>query len=92
MSRPGDESTRLDAGDARLVERLRDGYGPETTSPARRAAFNAALRQRLGRRPWRAWTLAAATTACALTLAWLALPGRAPHATPVAIPAASLAG
>ncbi len=91
MSRSRDEATRLGADDAALVERLREGYGPETLSPARRAAFDSALRKRLERPARPVWTLPVTATAIAIALVWLALPGNAPDESSVAARAASLA-
>ncbi len=89
MSRSRDEASRLGADDAALVERLRAGYGPESLSPARRAAFDTALRTRLERPALRVWALAAAVSAAALV--WFALPGGGPHGTQVATPGAAVA-
>lgn len=41
------EPSTLDRDDARLVARVRDAWAPEPLTPARRAAFDAGLQERL---------------------------------------------
>jgi hypothetical protein len=90
MSRNDDA---LDRDDARFVERLRESYAPEPLAPARRAAFDAALRERLeGGEGRRAGGLPAlgALAAAVLAVVFLLSPGRAPdRGTPSGAPLAS---
>jgi hypothetical protein len=81
MKREREDATELGGEDARFVERLRALYAPEPPDAARRAAFDARLRERLERRRWRAalWP-ALPAAALAAALVWVALPGaRAPQ-------------
>ena len=75
------ELEELTREDARFVEQLRSLYGPEPLEGARRAAFDARLRERIARTRW-PLTLIPAFTAAALALViWNSLPG-APPPTP----------
>ena len=81
---PSERETReeLDREDARFVERLRSVYAPEPLDAARRAAFDAGLRERLERRRWRGrmFVPAFGTAALAALLVWNALPTAQPDA------------
>jgi hypothetical protein len=72
-----DEGTPLRAEDEKFAERLAASFSPAPLSPARRAAFDAALATRLEqrRRSRLLPALAAAAVAAAAALAWLAAPG-----------------
>lgn len=69
------DAERLGAEDAALVERLREEFRPEALDAARRAAFDARLRERRLQRRRRPWAWTALATATAAALAWAALPG-----------------
>lgn len=81
-----EERTALDRDDARLVARLRDAFAPEPLSPARRAAFDAGLQERLERRRRRTvlWPALGATLATAAVAALLVVRG-APELDPTPI-------
>lgn len=90
MTRARDQRPETTSDDARFVEVLRDAYAPEPLGPARRAALDAELRERIARRArcWRVGGAAAAVAATAAMAWWLlpvsptALPGSAPAAAP----------
>jgi hypothetical protein len=80
--RDRDETSR---DDARWLERVRALYAPEPLDAAKRAAFDARLRERLERRR-RSLPLLPALGAAALAavLVWNARPAATPEAIPVA--------
>jgi len=79
------EQTPLDPRDARFVTRLRDAYDPGPLVPARRAAFDEALRQRLaGRARVPGWPVFAGGLAAAALAALVVL--RAPEPAPPPAP------
>jgi hypothetical protein len=71
------ERTPLRSEDEEFAERLSASFSPAPLSPAQRAAFDAALAERLARRPSRLLVpvLAGAAAAAAVALAWLLAPG-----------------
>jgi len=77
MSPRDPERPELEPGDERLLVRLRDEYAPEPRTPAQRAAFEAALRARLERRPARIWIPVALSAGAAAALLALVLAGPA---------------
>jgi hypothetical protein len=80
--KPDDEREReLSAEDARMIAAIDAGLRPEPMSPARRAAFRAALDERIERsaNPWR-WLAPALAATAAVTL-WLARPVATPTET-----------
>ncbi|MEX2206893.1 MAG: hypothetical protein WEF50_11760 [Myxococcota bacterium] len=84
MKRDDERERGLSAEDARLIAAIDAGLRPEPISPARRAAFRAALDERIARgaNPWR-W-LAPALAATAAVALWLARPVATPT-EPVAL-------
>jgi len=74
MTRTRDDE-RIGREDAALVERMREGFGPAPLDPARAAAFDARLRERIEAPTRRPWAWAALTAATAAALAWAVLPG-----------------
>jgi len=84
---PDAEHPALAPEDARLVARVRDAWGPEPLTSARRAAFDAGLQERLdrARRPHGLWpALGAGLVAASLaTLLLVRAQTAAPPAAPV---------
>lgn len=72
MSERDDGRIPLSRDEARFVERVRDAYAPEPLSPARRVAFDEALRVRTARSSRARWIAPALATAAALcgAVAW----------------------
>jgi hypothetical protein len=78
MTANRDEGTPRRAEDEEFAERLAASFSPAPLSPARRAAFDAALAERLEQRRRSRLllpALAAAAGAAVAALAWLAAPG-----------------
>ena len=76
MKHEREDAVELGAEDARFVERLRALYAPEAPDAARRAAFDARLRERIAHRRWRgALVPAFSAAALAAIFVWNALPG-----------------
>lgn len=75
------ELEELTREDARFVEQLRSLYAPEPQDAARRAAFEARLRERIARPRWPLALIPAFTTAALALVVWNSLPGQRP-ATP----------
>jgi hypothetical protein len=77
MSSQSDERSKLSREDEDFVERVAASYAPPPMTAAERAAFDAALLERIGQsRPARRWLAAAglpAAAAAALAAAWLFL-------------------
>jgi hypothetical protein len=85
-----DPRAELDRDEALLVERLRASYAPAPLSPARRVAFDTALRERLDPRERRSGLLPAfgALVAAGLAVVFLLSPGTPPADTASPSPAA----
>lgn len=87
-----DEREELGAEDARFVERLRALYAPEPLDAARRAAFDARLRERIERSRWRGALLPALSAAAlGALLLWSAAPP-APQREAIPVATARSAG
>jgi hypothetical protein len=69
------ELEELTREDARFVERLRSLYAPEPLEGARRAAFDARLRERIARPRWPLALIPAFTAAALALVVWNSLPG-----------------
>jgi hypothetical protein len=71
MTSERDERQGLAPDDARFLERLRSHYTRAAPSDARRAAFDARLRERLEARHRRPWVPALAAAGAAAVLVWV---------------------
>ncbi len=70
MTSPGDERAPLEGAAEEFVDRLAEAYAPEQMSTAERAAFDAGLRSRLGRRRRGPVLIPALAAAAAALLLW----------------------
>lgn len=75
MTTESDDRPHLSGDDARFVERLASHYAPEPLTEARRAAFDARLRERLEERSPRLTLIPALVAVCVTAvLVWATLP------------------
>lgn len=84
MGHAPDDPRRLAPDDDLLVHRIREAYDPEPLLASRRRGFDAALRERLARRPRSglAWAALATVGSTAALSVWLLLPASAPAPAP----------